>query len=175
MRLRGWGQDCIYRQHGGTTSKMPALLGFLQNFQVLLAERIPRIFLQLQIRNSGRETIQMIPFRIWKMLPCLSPTSYLYTYYLCWEMFLWLLEHSPLFHAPSAVMSWKPGKGGDRRGLGAVGDGPVHHLGLWSCPPKACQDTGKEWLNMPLSALGNVECGIVIPKKVLELLQWNKH
>lgn len=86
MGLTGWG--CIYRQHGGTTSKMPALLGFLQNFQVLLAERIPRIFLQLQIRNSGRENIQMIPFRIWKMLTCLSPTSYLYTCYLCWDVSL---------------------------------------------------------------------------------------
>lgn len=62
--LKGWDPNCIYRQHGGTMSKMPAPLRFLKNFQVLLAERIPRIFLQLQVKNSGRETIQTIPFRI---------------------------------------------------------------------------------------------------------------
>lgn len=122
MGLTGWDLDCVYREHGGTVSKMPALL---QNFQVLLAGRIPRIFFffQLQIRNAGRQTVQMIPFRIWKMLACLSPTSYLYTSYLCWEMFLWLLEQSPLFHAPSAVTSSKSREGGNLRGLSTVGNG----------------------------------------------------
>lgn len=162
MGLKGWDPNCIYRQRGGTMSKMPAPLRFLQNFQVLLAERISRIFLQLQIRNSGREIIQTIPFRIWKMLTRLSPTSYLYTSYLFWEMLLRLLKHSPLFHGPSTVTSLKTGKGGNIRGLCALGDGASAPSWSLKLPSKAGQDTRKELLSMVFISSG--ECGAQSPK-----------
>lgn len=139
MGLTGWGWDCIYRQHGGTTSKMPPCWDSCKTFKFYWQKGFQESFFQLQIRNSGREIIPMIPFKIWKMLTGLSPTSYLHTYYKCWDV--------SLIVGALSFVSWKPGKDGEWRGVGAVGDEALHHLSLWSCHPKAGQDTGKEWLS----------------------------
>lgn len=106
--------------------------GFLQNFQVLLAERIRGISSPTSDKTCWKRDHSNDTFRIWKMFSCLSPSSDLCWrhFFTCWSTLLYfMLQWSCII---------KNGKGGTTRGLGA-------QLQMGPPPPRSLTLSSKSW------------------------------